>query len=79
MHKPVKYLVLIEAAGAPVARLFDGDNAHILDIDATSEEVVDMTGGHVPEHTGADARWDSLLGGHTAQERRDAQIFTLEI
>jgi hypothetical protein len=79
MHKPVKYLVLIEAAGIPVARLFDADKAHILDIDATSEEVVDMTGGHTPERSGADSRWDILLGGHTSQERREAQIFTLEI
>ena len=79
MHKPVKYLVLIDAAGSPVARLFDADQAHILDIDATSEEVVDMTGGHTPEYNGADARWDKTLQGHTSQERETAQIFTLDI
>jgi hypothetical protein len=79
MHKPVRYLVLIESAGTPVARMFDADHTHILDIDATSEEVVDMTGGRVPEHNAGDAQWDAILQGHTAQERQAAQIFTLDI
>jgi hypothetical protein len=79
MQKPVKYLVLIEAAGAPTARLFDAEQAHILDIDATSEEVADMTSGHTPAHDGAESRWDKPLQGHTSQERRAAQIFTLDI
>ncbi|CAN5571669.1 hypothetical protein BH09PSE5_BH09PSE5_16720 [soil metagenome] len=79
MHKPVKYLVLIDAAGAPVARMFDADMVHILDIDATSEEVVDMTGGHVPAYNAAESQWESMLAGHTLEERKSAQIFTLDI
>lgn len=79
MHKPAKYLVLIEAAGAPTARLFDADRAHILDIDATSEEVTDMTAGHTPQHDGAQSTWDKPLQGHSPQERQAAQIFTLDI
>ena len=79
MHKPVRYLVLIESGGAPIARLFDADQAHILDIDATSEEVTDMTAGHTPAHDGTENKWDKPLQGHTLQERQAAQIFTLDI
>jgi hypothetical protein len=79
MHKPVRFLVLIEAAGAPVARLFDSDRTHILDIDATSEEVVDMTGGNTPQLGATDSLWDTMLSAHTREERRTAQVFTLDI
>lgn len=79
MHKPVKYLVLIDSADGPVARLFDESRAHVLDIDATSEEVADMTGGHTPVHGALGSDWNDALGAHTHGERQAAQIFTLEI
>ena len=78
-HQPVRYLILIDAAGAPTARLYDAERTHILDVDATSEEVSDMTGGHVPRHDASGHEWDAALGNHTLTERRDAQIFALDI
>ena len=80
MHSaPVKYLILIEAAGPMVARLFDANRVHVLDIDASSEEVAVMTAGLVPEQGADDAAWAKALVGHNAAERRAAQVYTLDV
>jgi len=79
MHTPpVKYLVLIDASGAMTARLFDADRHHVSDIDASSEEVAVMTAGLAPVQ-GADDSWAAALAGHNADERRAAQVYTLDV
>jgi hypothetical protein len=80
MHKtPAKYLVLIESDGAMVAKLFDGQFAHVNDFDASSEEVAVMTKGLMPQRSANDGTWAKVLAGHGETERRAALIFTLDV
>lgn len=80
MHKtPVRYLVIIEADGTMVAKLFDAQYRHENDIDAGSEEVAVMTKGLTPARNGNDATWSQVLIGHSESERRAAQVYTLDV
>lgn len=80
MHKnPVRYLVIIEADGAMIAKLYDAQYHHENDIDAGSEEVAVMTKGLTPTQNGNDATWSQVLVGHGEAERRAAQIYTLDV
>lgn len=79
MHKPARYLVLIDSSGGPLARLFDEDHVQLAEIDASSEEVATMTAGLVAS-TGTDpAAWRGALDGHSEQECRAAQVYTLAL
>jgi hypothetical protein len=80
MHKtPVKYLVIIESDGAMLAKLYDGQFAHVNDIDASSEEVAVMTRGLMPARDANAPPWAEVLAGHGEPQRRAALIFTLDV
>lgn len=79
MAGPARYLVLIDAAGEMVARLFDAARAHITDFDASSEEVAVMTAGLEPMRGAAVSEWGSALSGHNAEELRSAVVYTLDV
>jgi hypothetical protein len=80
MHKtPVKFLILIDAAGAMVARLFDAQRVHVSDIDGSSEEVAVMTAGLMPLHGADDPAWAAALAGHSEAERQAAQVYALPL
>ena len=80
MHSsPVKFLIMVDAGGAMVARLFDANRAHVIDMDASTEEVVDTIEGIAPVHGATDPVWDLALAGHTAAERAQAQVYTLAV
>ncbi len=80
MHKtPAKYLVLIEADGTVLAKLYDAQRAHVADVDATSEEVGVMTRGLTPEAGANAAPWAQILSGHGTRERAEARIYTLDV
>jgi hypothetical protein len=80
MHStPAKYLILIESAGAMVARLFDANRVHLSDFDAASEEVAVMTKGLTPRRDADEGVWAKALSGHNAAERAEAQVFTLDV
>jgi hypothetical protein len=80
MHsKPVRYLVLIDAAGASIARLFDDQLHQLNEIDGGSEEVAVMTRGLAPEHSADGADWARALRGHSAAERAAARVYTLDV
>jgi len=80
MHQPpAKYLVLIDASGAMTARLFDAKRTPVVDFDASSEEVAVMTAGLKPVKGATDPAWSKALAGHNEQERRDAEVFTLDV
>ena len=79
MQKPAKFLVLIDAGGAMVARMFDEQRVQLAEFDAASEEVAVMTSGLVPGQ-GADATdWDRPLRGHNPRERHEARVYTLDV
>ncbi|WP_137892664.1 hypothetical protein [Ramlibacter sp. 2FC] len=78
MHSsPVKYLIVIESGGPMVARLFDANRVHVIDMDASSEDVSETTEGIVPAHGATASEWDKALAGHSAEERAEAQVYTL--
>ena len=76
---PALYLVLIEAAGAMVARLFLATREPAGEFDAGVEEVGVMTRGLVPAAGALGAEWDTALQGHNAAERGAAQVYTLDV
>jgi hypothetical protein len=78
--KPARYLVLIvDATGVTAARLFDAERRPVADFDAGSEEVAVMTQGLAPTHGADAAEWDGALGGHSAEERRAAEVYLLDV
>jgi hypothetical protein len=80
MHqKPAKYLVVIDSAGEMVARMFDDTRKPMVDFDASSSEVAVMTQGLVPTHEGLDPAWNAALAGHSALERRQAEVYLLDV
>ena len=76
---PARYLVLIEAAGTMVARLFRETREAAGEFDAGVEEVAVMTKGLVPAAGALGPEWDAALQGHNAAERRAAQVYTLDV
>lgn len=80
MHSsPVKYLIMIDAGGSMVARLFDANRVHVTDIDASTEEVGATINSALPISSAADPVWDQALAGHSAAERAGAQVYTLAV
>jgi hypothetical protein len=79
MHKPARYLVVIDSAGEMVARMFDADRKLIVDFDASSSEVAVMTQGLRPTQGATDPAWNTVLGGHSAKERAQAEVYTLDL
>jgi hypothetical protein len=80
VHRPAaRYLVVIEAGGTVVARLFLDTRELVGEFDAGSEETAQMTAGSKATK-GADApEWDGALAGHSLAERRDADIYKLDV
>jgi hypothetical protein len=78
-RKPVRYVVVIDAAGSAVARLFLESREPVAEVDASTEEISDMTQGLVPERGAQRPEWDEALAGHTAAERAAADVYTLDV
>ncbi len=78
-RKPARYLIIIEAGGSMVARLFLDTREMVTEFDAAVEEVTGMTKGLVPETGALGPEWDHPLQGHNAAERAAAIIYTLAI
>ena len=76
--KPARYVVLIEAGDGMVARLFDADRAHLIDFDASSWEVADMTAGLLPAEGADHGEWGNALEGHSDAQLRAARVYTLD-
>ena len=76
---PARYLVVIDAGGEQIARLFDAQRVLVAEFDAGTEEVAVMAKGLAPQ-TGADAaEWDQALASHSAKERAAADIYLLDV
>jgi hypothetical protein len=78
-HAPVRYVVVIESAGARIARLFPASREQIGELDSATEEATQMTQGLVPERSAGEAVWDRALAGHNAAERAAAEVYTLDV
>lgn len=79
MQAHAKYLVVIDAAGEMVARMFDAERRQLVEFDASSSEVAVMTHGLIPERSGDEPAWRLALAGHSADEREQAEVFTLDV
>ena len=79
LQQPVRYLVIIDAGGSMVARLFLATRELVGEFDAGAEEIVQMTQGLRAEHTASGPEWDRALAGHSAAERSLAQVYTLDV
>ena len=78
-RKVARYLVVIDAAGQAVARLFDEQRKPQAEFDAAAEEVALMTRNLQPAKSAAGAEWDDVLGGHNSAERQGADVYTLDV
>jgi hypothetical protein len=78
-RKPARYLIIIEAAGAMVARLFTDAREPVAEFDASTEEVAQMTQGLTPTAGAPGPEWDRALEGHNASERGAAEVYTLDV
>ena len=76
---PARYLVVIEAGGSAVARLFLATREPVAEFDAGSEETAQMTAGLQPTKGAAGPEWDHALAGHSLAERREADIYVLTV
>lgn len=79
LRPPARYLVLIEAAGAVVVRLFNAARELVAEFDAGTEEVSLMVRGLSPAFGALGAEWDRGLEGHSRSERAGAEVFTLDV
>jgi hypothetical protein len=78
-QQPVRYVVIIDAGGSMVARLFLATRELAGEFDAGAEEIVQMTQGLRPERAAAGPEWDRALAGHNAVERSLAEVYTLDV
>ena len=76
-RKPVRYLVVIDSAGSTLARLFLETREQVAEVDAGTEEVAAMTRGLQASRSASGPEWDAALQGHSAAERRTADVYTL--
>ena len=78
-RRPARYLLLIDAGGSTVARLFLDTHELVAEFDAGTEEVAQMTHGLAATQDATGAAWDRALEGHSAAERRSAQVYRLSV
>ena len=79
LRKPARYLVVIESAGAMVARLFLDTRELVAEFDAGAEEVAVMAQRLTPRKGAQGAEWDRALEGHSTRERAAADVYTLDV
>ena len=79
LRKPARYLVIIDEAGSTLARLFLDTHEQVGEIDAGAEEVALMARGLIPAKGALGPEWDRALRGHSDEERREADVYTLEV
>jgi len=78
-RRVTRWLVVIDAGGNAVARLFLDSREQVAEFDASTEETVSMTHGLVPAIGAAGPEWDTALGSHSAAERAAARVYTLAL
>ena len=78
-RKPARYLVIIDAAGSMIARLFLETRELVAEFDAGAEEVAVMAKGLRPAQGARGPEWDRALVGHSAAERDAADVYTLDL
>jgi hypothetical protein len=78
-RKPVRYVVVIDAGGSMMARLFLETYEAAGSFDAAVEELSGMIMGLVPQLGALGSEWDLALQGHNLDERAEAKVYTLKV
>lgn len=78
-RKPARYLIVIDSGGVAIARLFLDTRELVAEFDAGTEETANMAAGLVPTQGAGGPEWDRALEGHSAAERRAADVYTLDV
>jgi hypothetical protein len=78
-QEPARYLVVIDADGSTVARLFLATRVQVAEFDAGAEEASQMMTGLLPATGATGTEWDQALAGHSAEERAAARVYTLDV
>lgn len=78
-RRPARFLVVIDAGGTMVAKLFLDSRELVAEFDAGSEEVAVMARGLRPDKGAGAADWDVALEAHNAAERAAADVYTLDL
>jgi hypothetical protein len=78
-RKPARYLVVIDSGGFAIARLFLETRELAAEFDAGTEETAQMVAGRLPTKGADGPEWDRALEGHSAAERRAADVYTLDV
>lgn len=78
---PVRFVVLIDSAnsGGRLARLFLSSREPVAEFEAAAPEVLTMTRDLAATQDALQSEWDGALAGHSEEERRGAEIYSLEI
>jgi hypothetical protein len=76
---PVRYLVVIDAGGAMVARLYLATRELVNECDASSAEIAALTVGLAPKVGTLEPEWDAALKGYNLLERAGAEVYTLTL
>lgn len=79
LRPAARYLVVIDAGGFTVARLFLASREQIAEFDASTEETVSLIAGSTAARGADGPDWDRALASHSAAERADADVYTLEV
>ncbi len=74
-----RYLVVIDAGGFAVARLFLETREQVAEFDASTEDTVSMTRGLTPTRGASGPEWDGALASHSAAERAAASVYVLAL
>ena len=77
-RETTRYLVVLPSGGFAIARLFLESREQVAEFDASTEEVVTMTKGLKSVRGAEGPEWDRALAGHSAEERAEADMYTLD-
>lgn len=78
-RQPARFLIVIEAGGSMVAKLYLDNREEVAEFDAGSEEVAQMTKGLKPTQDAGDPAWDKALAAHNSAERAGADVYVLDL
>lgn len=78
-RRPARYLLLIDAGGTTVVRLFTEGRQSVGEFDAGIEELAPMIQGLQPFEGACGPEWDHALEGHSATERAAAAVYRLPV
>ena len=79
LRQQAHFLVVIDAGGFTVARMFLESREQVAEFDASTEEVARMIGHLQAQGDVSGPEWDRALAGHSIAERAQARLYELEI